>query len=250
MPEQTRGVLLHEGKSKRLFSVLGPDGSVDTGKVVLHYKDDATAFNGIKFDVVKDKGTVTAAISWHLTQLIEDQGGIRTHLIDRLSTVDHLCHHLEIIPVEVVVRNILAGSAAKRFGRKEGEVLDGPMVEFFYKSNALNDPHIAEEHALTFGWADRWELEFMKQSALKINSILKAYWTGWDLDLVDIRLEFGRSASGAILLADEISPDASRLWDKSTRRRFDKDVFRRDLGDLGDTYRELYRRIFGQSVNV
>ena len=245
-----RGPLLREGKSKQLFLALNEDGSVDRKRVVLHYKDDATAFNGVKFDVVKDKGTVNAAISWHLTRLLEEEGGIRTHLIRKLSTVEHLCHNVEIIPVEVVVRNLVAGSAAKRFGRIEGEVLVEPMVEYFYKSTPLNDPHIGEVHALAFGWAERWELEFMKSSALAINEILRGYWSGWDLDLVDFKIEFGRSLSGTILLADEISPDACRLWEKGTRRKFDKDVFRRDLADLGDTYRELYARIFGKNVGA
>ena len=250
MGSLTRGPLLREGKSKRVFAVLHEDGTINDAQVVLHYKDDASAFNGVKFDVVKDKGIVNAAISWNLTGLLEEKGCIRTHLIEKLTEVDHLCHNVEIIPVEVVVRNIVAGSAAKRFGRAEGEVLAEPMVEYFYKSDELNDPHIGEVHARAFGWAELWELEFMKKAALTINAILKEYWAQWELDLVDFKVEFGRAQTGAILLADEISPDGSRLWEKGTRRKFDKDVFRRDLGDLGDTYRELYTRIFGQQVGA
>jgi phosphoribosylaminoimidazole-succinocarboxamide synthase len=173
---------------------------------------------------------------------------VRTHLVSRLSPRDQLVRKVQIIPIEFVVRNVAAGSLVKRFGREAGEVLSRPMVELFYKSDALHDPPMSDEHALIFGWAARWELEYCRAAALEVNRALRDFWDGLGVTLVDFKLEFGRHSSGAILLADEITPDGSRLWEKGTNRRLDKDVFRWDLGDLTDTYRELYRRIFGAAL--
>lgn len=240
-----RGELIREGKSKQVFGVAGSDD-----KVILHYKDDATAFNGKKFGVVEDKARVNAAISWHLMQYVAKETGIRTHLIERLSDTDQLCEKVDIIMVEVVVRNIVAGSCARRFGREEGEILPFPMIEWFYKSDPLDDPPMSDVHALTFGWAEQHELEYLRFAAAKVNKALCDFWNALGVDLVDFKIEFGRTPDGRILLADEISPDGCRLWEKGTRRKLDKDVFRRDLGDLGDTYRELYTRIFGSELGA
>ena len=241
----TRGQLLREGKSKQVFAVAD-----NTDHVILHYKDDATAFNGKKFDRVADKARVNAAISWHLMNYVAQETGLPTHLVDRLSDVDQLCHRVEIVPVEVVVRNIVAGSAARRFGREEGEPLPFPMVEWFYKSDELDDPPMSDVHALAFGWAEQWELEYFKMAALKVNAALQKFWDPLGVDVVDFKIEFGRGHDGVLLLADEITPDGCRLWEKGTRRKLDKDVFRRDLGDLSETYKELYTRIFGHELGA
>jgi phosphoribosylaminoimidazole-succinocarboxamide synthase len=243
MTQPQRGVILREGKSKQVFAVEGDDAHV-----ILHYKDDATAFNGVKHALISDKGAVNAALSWHLMRYVEQTAGVPTHLVDKLSERDQLCRRVEIVPVEVVVRNIVAGSAAKRFGREEGEALPFPMVEFFLKSDELGDPPMSDVHALAFGWAKQWELEYFRYAAGKVNAALSAFWGELNVDLVDFKIEFGRTPEGHLLMADEITPDGSRLWEKGTRRKLDKDVFRRDLGDLSDTYRDVYRRVFGQDL--
>ncbi len=241
MSEVQRGALLYEGKAKQVYGTGDPD------RVWIHFKDDATAFNGVKRATIADKGAVNGRISAHLLQEVA-RAGVATHLERILTPQDHLCTRVEIIPVEVVVRNVCAGSLAKRFGREEGEVLPRPMVEFFYKSDELNDPPMSDEHALLFGWAQPWELAYLKHAGLAVNAFLQRFWADLGITLVDFKLEFGRSPTGQILLADEITPDGSRLWETETGRHLDKDVFRRDLGDLGDTYRELYERVFGHAL--
>lgn len=243
MSTPPRGEQIYEGKAKQVFETPDPD------LVWIHFKDDATAFNGVKKATITDKGEINARISAHLLRLCAERG-VATHLREVVGPRDHLCERVEIIPVEVVVRNVAAGSLSKRFGRPEGEALPQPLVEFFYKSDELNDPPMSDEHALLFGWAQPWELAFLKHAGLVINEVLTEFWNQLGVTLVDFKVEFGRTRSGQILLADEISPDGSRLWEHGTRRRFDKDVFRRDLGDLGDTYRELFERIFGESVSA
>jgi phosphoribosylaminoimidazole-succinocarboxamide synthase len=241
----TRGALMHEGKSKQVFSVVDDDAHV-----ILQYKDDATAFNGVKHDVVADKARINAAISWHIMQYVARETGLPTHLVSKLDDTQQLCKKVEIVPVEVVVRNIIAGSCARRFGMEEGVRLPFPMVEWFYKSDELNDPPMSDVHALAFGWAEQWELEYFRMAALKVNAAMCGFWDALGVDLVDFKIEFGRGPDGVLLLADEISPDGCRLWEKGTRRKLDKDVFRRDLGDLSDTYRELYGRIFGHALDA
>ena len=236
-----RTELIREGKAKRVYATTSPD------HVWIHYKDEATAFNGVKKAVIQDKGEVNARINAYLLDRVA-QIGVPHHLEAVLGPRDHLCRRLQIIPVEVVVRNICAGSICKRFGLEEGTVLPEPMVEFFYKSDELNDPPLSDVHALMFGWAEAWELAYLRAASLRINTMLQAFWSGLDVTLVDFKLEFGRYGAGRILLADEITPDGSRLWEKGTQRRLDKDVFRRDLGDLSETYRELFARVFGHSL--
>ena len=236
-----RGELLHEGKAKQVFHSSSPD------HVWIHYKDDATAFNGVKKASIRDKGEVNARISAYLKERMSS-AGIPTHMDTVVSVRDHVCTKVDIIPVEVVVRNVCAGSICRRFGLEQGKVLAEPMVEFFYKSDELNDPPMSDVHALQFGWAVEWELAYLRQAALKINAVLQAFWDELDVTLVDFKIEFGRDKNGHILLADEITPDGSRLWEKGTNRSLDKDVFRKDLGDLGDTYRELFKRVFGHGL--
>jgi phosphoribosylaminoimidazole-succinocarboxamide synthase len=235
-----RGALLYNGKAKQVYA------TADADLVWVHFKDEATAFDGAKKAVIADKGAVNATISAHLFGLLQD--AVPTHLVQVMGPRDHLCHRLEIIPIEVVVRNYVAGSAAKRFGRPEGEPLPFPMIEFFYKSDALHDPPCSDVHALTWGWAAEWELAYLRHAAGLVNAGLQTFWADLGVTLVDFKLEFGRAASGQLLLADEITPDGSRLWDARTGEKLDKDVFRRDLGDLGDTYRALYARVFGRAL--
>jgi phosphoribosylaminoimidazole-succinocarboxamide synthase len=233
--------LLYTGKAKRVYAAAHPE------RVRIVFTDGATAFNGVKRGTFADKGQVNARISAHLMRACA-AAGVPTHLIEESAPDTHLCHRVEIIPVEVVVRNVAAGSLSKRFGIPEGQVLERPLVEFFYKSDELNDPPMSDEHALLFGWARPWELAYLREASVRVNDVLTAFWSDLDVTLVDFKLEFGRAADGRILLADEISPDGSRLWEKGTGKRFDKDVFRRDLGDLGDRYRELLGRVFGEGA--
>lgn len=237
-----RAELLHEGKAKQVYATTDPQ------RIWLHYKDSATAFDGVKKAEIADKGAVNCGISAHLLRLVQAEAGIPIHLERVLGARDQICTRVQIIPIEVVVRNVVAGSLAKRFGLTAGTPLARPMVEFFHKSDALHDPPMADEHARLFGWAEQWELEYLRWASLRVNDVLLRFWGGLGVDLVDFKLEFGRVNPGTVLLADEITPDGSRLWEKGTGRKLDKDVFRWDLGDLSETYRELYARIFGHAL--
>jgi phosphoribosylaminoimidazole-succinocarboxamide synthase len=232
-----RGPLLYQGKAKSVFSTDDPD------RVILYFKDEATAFNGVKREVFEDKGRINCAITAHLFEELA-ASGVPSHLVSRISDRELLCRRVEIVPVEVVVRNVVAGSFARRYGLQEGDPLDEPLVELFYKSDALDDPLLTEEVAVRLGFVRRWELHCMMEQALQVNVLLRTFWAKIDLELVDFKLEFGRD-DGRIVLADEITPDGSRLWERSTGRRFDKDVFRREIADLTETYRALHDRLFG-----
>ena len=242
MSQVQRGALLYEGKAKQVYA------TDDAGLLWIHFKDSATAFDGAKKAEIADKGEINCRVSATLLERVSREAGLPTHLHELIGPVDQLVKRVEIIPIEVVVRNVVAGSCAKRYGRPVGEVLPRPMVEFFYKSDELHDPPCSDEHALLFGWAEAWELAYLRHAALKVNTVLQGFWSSLGITLVDFKLEFGRHASGAILLADEITPDGSRLWEQGTNRKLDKDVFRWDLGDLSDTYRELFARVFGQGL--
>lgn len=233
-----RGAVLYKGKAKSVFATQDPD------LVVLHFSDEATAFNGVKHAVFQDKGRVNCAITAHIFERLAERG-VPSHMVQKLSDRELLCHRVEIIPVEVVVRNTIAGSLARRYGLTEGSPLDQPLVELFLKSDELNDPLLTAEIATRFGFAKGWEIACMTEQALQVNELLRAFWAEIGLDLVDFKLEFGR-LDGKVVLADEITPDGSRLWEQGTGRRFDKDVFRRDLADLSQTYRALHDRIFGE----
>ncbi len=232
--------LRYEGKAKQIY------GTDDPGQIVMHYKDDATAFNGVKKAQITDKGVINCRLSSFFMEMMAKEG-IPSAFIRQLGPRDQLCHAVEIIPVEVVVRNVVAGSLAKRLGVPEGGRLPRPLVEHFYKSDELNDPQINEDGAVLMGFAAGWELVAMREYSLRVNDTLLTFWDGLGVELVDFKLEFGRQA-GRVVLADEISPDGSRLWERGTGRKLDKDVFRRDLGDLSDTYRELYQRVFGEAL--
>jgi phosphoribosylaminoimidazole-succinocarboxamide synthase len=230
-----RKALLYTGKSKDVYATDDPD------RVILAFSDRATAFNAKKRADVADKGRINRAISAHLFARVA-AAGVPTHLVRELSETELLCERVDIVPVEVVVRNRAAGSLCRRYGVAEGTVLAEPLVELFYKSDALDDPLIVEDAAVALGYAKRWELAFLKESALEVNRILLGFWGGLGIDLVDAKYEYGRQ-HGRLLLADELTPDGARLWDQKTGQRLDKDVFRKDLGDLGDTYRALLARV-------
>lgn len=230
---------LYEGKAKILFE--GPE----PGTLVQYFKDDATAGNGAKSGVITGKGVLNNRISEHLMLRLQEIG-IPTHFIRRINMREQLVKEVEIIPLEVVVRNIAAGSIAKRFGIEEGTRLPRTIVEFYYKNDELNDPLVSEDHIIAFGWACPHDLEDMTSMAMRVNDFLCGLFSGIGIQLVDFKLEFGRSWEGddmRIVLADEISPDNCRLWDNQTNEKLDKDRFRRDLGNVREAYQEVARRL-------
>ena len=229
---------LYEGKAKIIYP--GPDA--DT--LVQFFKDDATAFNAQKKDVIAGKGVLNNFISEHIMDRLAD-AGVTTHFIRRLNDREQLIRALEIIPVEVVVRNVAAGSVCPRLGLTEGDPLPSTLVEFCLKDDALGDPVIAREHILTFGWATAEEFDAIVAETHRINALLCDIFAAIDVRLIDFKLEFGRPIDGSdgIMLADEISPDNCRLWQVGTDEKMDKDRFRRDLGGLADAYREIARRL-------
>ena len=227
--------MFYEGKAKKLYTTSEPD------LVIQYFKDDATAFNAKKRGTIEDKGVMNNRMSELFFTLLE-RAGVRTHFVRRLDDREMLCKRLDIVPVETVVRNIVAGSMAKRLGREEGQSLKQPVVEYYYKSDPLDDPLIYPEHAIEFGWATASEIEQIKSLALKVNEVLKQFLDERGVLLVDFKLEFGRH-KGEILLGDEICPDTCRFWDKQTRQKLDKDRFRRDLGGVEEAYHEMLRRV-------
>lgn len=231
--------MLYEGKAKQLFE--GPE----PGTLIQHFKDDATAFNGEKKDTISGKGVLNNRISEYIMLRLEEVG-IPTHFIRTLNMREQLVRAVEIIPIEVVVRNRAAGSFCKRFGRPEGELLPYPIIECYLKSDELNDPLVNEEHILAFDIADPNELEEIYALALRINDFLSGLFFGVGLRLIDFKLEFGRlydQQNVYLVLADEISPDNCRLWDVKTNEKFDKDRFRQDLGGVAEAYQEVARRL-------
>ena len=227
--------MFYEGKAKKLYTTSDPD------LVIQYFKDDATAFNAKKRGTIEDKGVMNNRMSELFFTLLE-RAGVRTHFVRRRDDREMLCKRLDIVPVETVVRNIVAGSMAKRLGREEGAALKQPVVEYYYKSDPLDDPLIYPEHAIEFGWATASEIEKIKSLALKVNEVLKRFLDERGVLLVDLKLEFGRH-HGEILLGDEICPDTCRFWDKQTRQKLDKDRFRRDLGGVEEAYHEMLRRV-------
>ena len=230
---------IYEGKAKVLFE--GPE----PGTLVQYFKDDATAFNNQKKGTITGKGVLNNRISEYLMMRL-NEAGVPTHFLRRLNMREQLVRELEIIPLEVVVRNVAAGSLAKRFGIKEGTALPRSIVEFYYKSDELGDPMVSEEHITAFGWAGPQDLDEMMAMSLRINDFLSGLFLGVGLRLVDFKLEFGRHYENEemrIVLADEISPDNCRLWDVKTNEKLDKDRFRQDLGRVAEAYQEVARRL-------
>ncbi|HOB36290.1 MAG TPA: phosphoribosylaminoimidazolesuccinocarboxamide synthase [Candidatus Avimonas sp.] len=233
--------MLYEGKAKKVFETDSPD------LLIVEYKDDATAFDGKKKGTIANKGVVNNRMTNILMQLLEKEG-IPTHYVKEISDRETVVKKVSIIPLEVIVRNIAAGSFSKRFGVEEGTPLKQPSLEYSYKNDTLGDPMINDYHILALGLATKDELGTVSEYAFKINDILKSHFLKLNIQLVDFKLEFGKTTDGDIVLADEISPDTCRFWDVSTGEKLDKDRFRRDLGGESEAYREVFRRLTGQSL--
>ena len=232
-------VQLYEGKAKKVFATDDPN------LVIVSYKDDATALDGLKKGTIVGKGAINNRMSNYIMKLLE-KSGIPTHLVEELSDRDTLVKKVSIVPLEVIIRNISAGSFAKRYGVEEGIVFDEPTIEFSYKNDDLHDPLINSYHAVALKLATKEEIEKIKTMAFKVNEIMHEYFKGLGVTLVDFKLEFGKTADGEIVLADEISPDTCRFWDSKTNEKLDKDRFRRDMGGVEDAYNEMMRRVFGE----
>lgn len=231
--------LLYEGKAKKVYA------TDDANVLLVSYKDDATAFNGLKKGTIAGKGAINNRVTNYMMQMLEKEG-VPTHFVKELSDRETLVKKVSIVPLEVIIRNISAGSFAKRFGVEEGIVFSEPTIEFSYKNDALGDPLMNAYHAVALSLATWDEINTIKAMAFKVNSVMKAFFRKLNVDLVDFKLEFGRLADGTIVLADEISPDTCRFWDSETHEKLDKDRFRRDLGNVEDAYKEMMKRILGE----
>ncbi|UII56333.1 phosphoribosylaminoimidazolesuccinocarboxamide synthase [Cytobacillus spongiae] len=236
-----KGTLLYEGKAKKIYQ------TTDEKVVWIEYKDSATAYNGEKKAEIIGKGRLNNEITSLLFSKLA-QEGIPSHFIQKLSETEQLVQKVSIIPLETVVRNVAAGSFSKRLGIEEGKRLSKPLVEFYLKNDDLGDPIITDDQILELKLATSKEIQLLKEKALKVNEVLTALFQELNIRLIDFKLEFGKDETGEILLADEISPDTCRLWDKDTNEKLDKDVFRRDLGNLTDAYQNILERLGGQSV--
>ena len=228
--------MLYEGKAKKVYTTEDPE------LFIVDYKDDATAFNGLKKGTILGKGAINNRVTNHLMKMLETKG-IPTHFVEQLSDRETVVKKVKIVPLEVIIRNIAAGSMSKRLGIEEGKVLPVTVLEYSYKNDELGDPLINDYHALAMELCTREELDQIANYAFKINEILKQYFKEVNVDLVDFKLEFGKLSDGTIVLADEISPDTCRFWDATTHEKLDKDRFRRDLGGVEEAYEEVWRRI-------
>lgn len=226
---------LYEGKAKKVFATDVED------VCIVEYKDDATAFNGLKKGTIVGKGVINNKMSNHLFQLLEEEG-VKTHFVEELSDRETAVKKVEIVPLEVIVRNVSAGSFSKKLGMEEGRKLLIPTLEFCYKNDELGDPLINDYYAIAIGLATREEIDAMTKMVFQVNDVLKDYFSKRNIDLIDFKVEFGRY-HGEIILADEISPDTCRLWDSTTKEKLDKDRFRRDLGNVEDAYKEVCKRL-------
>ncbi|MCI5660709.1 MAG: phosphoribosylaminoimidazolesuccinocarboxamide synthase [Clostridia bacterium] len=233
-----KGVQLYEGKAKKVFATENPE------YVIVSYKDDATAFNGLKKGTITGKGVINNRMTNLLMQMLE-KAGVKTHFVEELSDRETLVRKVSIVPLEVIVRNVSAGSFSKRYGVEEGIRFENPTIEFSYKNDELGDPLLNEYHALALKLATREEIDQIKAMAFKVNELLREFFDKCGVELIDFKLEFGRLSDGTIVLADEISPDTCRFWDKNTHEKLDKDRFRRDLGNVEDAYQEMMKRVLG-----
>ena len=233
---------LYEGKAKKVYS------TEDPGLVIVSYKDDATAFDGLKKGTITGKGAINNQMTNYLMGQLE-KAGVPTHFVEELSERETVVKKVAIVPLEVIIRNISAGSFAKRYGVEEGIVFDAPTIEFSYKCDALDDPLLNEYHALALKLATKEEIETIKKYAFAVNDVLKAFWSECGVTLVDFKLEFGKLSDGTIVLADEISPDTCRLWDSKTHEKLDKDRFRRDMGGVEDAYAEIMKRLLAHDAD-
>ncbi|MDD7511392.1 MAG: phosphoribosylaminoimidazolesuccinocarboxamide synthase [Peptostreptococcaceae bacterium] len=232
-------VELYEGKAKKVYA------TNDENLCIVSYKDDATAFNGLKKGTIMGKGEINNRVTNFLMQLLEKEG-VPTHFVEELSERETVVKKVKIIPLEVIVRNIAAGSLAKRLGLEEGYKLSKTVLEFSYKDDDLGDPMVNDYHILAMNYATVEELETIKKYAFKVNEFLTAYLKDANIELIDFKLEFGKTSDGTIVLADEISPDTCRFWDTITHEKLDKDRFRRDMGGVSDAYVEVRKRLLGE----
>lgn len=230
--------MLYEGKAKRVYE------TENTDLLIVSYKDDATAFNGLKKGLILGKGAINNQITNHLMGLLEKEG-VPTHFVEQLSDRETAVRRVQIVPIEVIVRNIAAGSLSKRLGIPEGTKLKTTVLEYCFKDDALGDPMINEYHAYAMGLATQAELQTIADFSFKVNAVLSDYLKRSNIELIDFKLEFGRLADGSIVLADEISPDTCRFWDSATNEKLDKDRFRRDMGGVENAYNEVLRRLLG-----
>ena len=231
-----KGEMLYEGKAKRVYATEDPE------LLIVSYKDDATAFNGLKKGTIAGKGVINNQMSNALMRLLEKKG-VPTHFVEELNERETLVKKVQIVPLEVIIRNIAAGSFSKHYGVAEGALLKAPTIEFSYKNDDLGDPLINEYHVIALDLATKEEIETIKTYAFRVNEELKAFWLTCGVTLVDFKVEFGRLSDGTIVLADEISPDTCRLWDSKTNEKLDKDRFRRDLGGVEEAYQEIMSRL-------
>ena len=230
---------LYEGKAKKVFATEDPN------LVIVSYKDDATAFDGAKKGTIEGKGSINNRMTNYLMQMLEKEG-VPTHFVEELNDRETVVKKVSIVPLEVIIRNVSAGHFASRYGVEEGIVFDQPVLEFSYKNDDLHDPLLNTSHALALKLATKEEIDRIKELSFKVNDILKAFFLSIGIDLIDFKLEFGKTADGTIVLADEISPDTCRFWDSKTHEKLDKDRFRRDLGGVEDAYQEVMRRLMGK----
>ncbi len=230
---------MYEGKAKKVFATDNPD------YCIVSYKDDATAFNGLKKGTILGKGVINNRVTNHLMRLLE-KNGVPTHYVEELNDRETLVKKVAIVPLEVIVRNIAAGSLSKRLGLPEGVKMKRTVLEFCYKNDDLGDPMVNQYHILAMEWATEEELKLISDYSLRINRILSDYLKEANIELIDFKLEFGKTKDGQIVLADEISPDTCRFWDSTTHEKLDKDRFRRDLGGVEDAYQEIMRRLLGE----
>ena len=232
-------VQMYEGKAKKVFA------TDDENYCIVSYKDDATANNGLKKGTIEGKGVINNRVTNHLMRMLEKEG-VPTHYVEELNDRETVVKKVSIVPLEVIVRNIVAGSLSKRLGVEEGVKLGATVLEYCYKDDDLGDPMVNDYHILAMGWATREELDTIANYAFKVNNILTEYLKEVGIELIDFKLEFGKTPDGTIVLADEISPDTCRFWDSKTNEKLDKDRFRRDMGGAEDAYKEVMKRLLGE----
>lgn len=235
----TKLEMVYEGKAKKVYTTENPE------QYIVDYKDDATAFNGLKKGTIAGKGAVNNRVTNHLMKLLE-KNGVPTHLVEEISERETVVKKVTIVPLEVIVRNIAAGSLAKRLGLEEGTRMKRTVLEYCYKDDTLGDPMVNEYHIMAMEYCTKEELDLIASYSLKVNEVLTDYLKDLDIELIDFKLEFGRTSDGTIVLADEISPDTCRFWDSTTHEKLDKDRFRRDLGGVEDAYHEILKRLLGE----
>lgn len=239
MENVTKTEQLYEGKAKKVYATNDPD------LVIVDYKDDATAFNGEKKGTISGKGAINNRMTNYMFKMLEKEG-VPTHLVEEISDRETIVKKVSIVPLEVIIRNVAAGSFSKRMGVEEGTKLLTPILEFSYKNDDLGDPFINDYYALALGLATKEEIDTIAKYAFKVNEFMVNFFKGLNIDLIDFKIEFGRTSDGTIILADEISPDTCRFWDSTTHEKLDKDRFRRDMGGVEEAYQEIMKRLMGE----